>query len=226
MVDVREYPEEFYEIGGRKFTARAMTKEEVQLWNQDFQNLVNSVGFDARSEQIKTMLLKNEMPIFKMTRCSMSKAKLPYEGRATNGNGIAIDWVRAIDVIGSVAWDLTISATGDINFWDDTTSSGTAMTLNDKTGVIVLGLLDDATDPKVDAVLWKKDGSELGGHALNFTFTDTKVVEEPVPIIVLPEGTLLGKLHANYTGTDKVIPISIKATTGDRLRNPTAGSLE
>ena len=226
MVEVREYPEEFYEIGGKKFTARAMTREEVMLWNQDFQNLVNNVGEDAKSEQIKTILLKNELPIFKMTRCTLSKAKLPYEGRATNGNGIALDWVRAIDVIGSVAWDVSITATGLQNWWDKTTAAGTAMTLNDKTGVIILGLVNDIADPKTDAVTWKKDGSELGGHALNWKFTDTKVVEEPMPIIVLPEGTILGKLHANYTGTERVIPIAIKATTGDRLRDPTTGDLE
>lgn len=225
-MDGNEYTSDRVIIGTRSFEARSMGEEEIALWEQDFENLINSVGEDAASEQIKTILKKNKIPTLKMTRASMAKAKLPYEGRATNGNGIAMDWVRAIDVVGAVAWDQTISATGLQNWWDKTSAAGTPMTLNDKTGVIVLGLKDDATDPKTDAVTWKKDGSELGGHALNFSFTDTKVVEEPVPIIVLPEGTILGTLHANYTGTDKIIPIAIKATTGDRLRDPTTGALE
>ena len=226
MVEVKNYGEDFVQIGARSFTARAMTAVEVKLWNQDFKNLVNSVGFDATSEQIKQILIKNEVPVFNMTRAAMSKAKLPYEGRFTNGNGIALDFVRALDVLGAGSWDLSVSAVGEVDFWDSTTSAGSPMTLNDKTGVIILGLLNAASAPLTDAIKWKKDGSELGGHTLNWDFTDTKVVEEPVPIIVLPDGTIYGKVYAHTTGTEKIVPIALKATTGDRLRTLTTGDLE
>lgn len=220
------YTSDRVEIGGKTFEARSMTEDEIALWEQDFENLINSVGFDAKSEQIKNILVANKIPILKMTRASMAKAKLPYEGRATNGNGIAMDFVRALDVYGTETWDLDITSTGDVTFWDSTGSAGSPMTFNDKTGVAILGVINESAEPKTDAIKWKKDGSELGGHTLNWNFTDTKVVEEPVPIIVLPEGTILGTVHANATGTERIVPIAIKATTGDRLRTLDAGDLE
>lgn len=220
-IPIQEYPQEPVAIG----TLKEMSQKEVKLFKQDFAALLESIPNDEKGQAIKNILLRNEKVVFDTVRATMYKAKLPYQGRNTTGNGLGLDWVRSVD-LGLTTWDVTISSTGETNWWDNTTTAGTAMTLNDKTGLVILGEVSDVADPKSDAMLWKKDGKEFGGHTLQWWFNKYGVLPESQPIIILPEGTILGKFNAIATGTERIVPIAIKVTTGDKLRAITSGALE
>ena len=220
----RAYGAKSITLGGSPITLKEISKGEVRLFNQDFETLLEAVSFDAKGQMIKNLLIKNRWVLFNATRATMYTAKKSYEGRNTTGDGIMLDWVRAMDVLGTTDWPITISATGSVNFWDSTGTPGTAMTLNDHSGVVVLGEVNEATEPKTDLISWKKGGKDYGAHTLAWDFNKYKVLPEPQPLVYIPGETVFATLNAVATGTEDIIPLALKITT--RVIDGTAGSLE
>ncbi len=220
----RNYGKATWKIGGNPVTLKEMTKGEVRLFNQDFQTLLESVSQDAKGDLIKNLLIRNRWVVFNAVRAALYKATKSYEGRNTTGDGLMLDWTRAIDVLGATKWDVSVSATGTLDWWDSTSSAGSAMTLNDHTAVVILGEVGEATEPKTDLISWKKGGKDYGAHTLQWDFNSYKVLPEPQPLVFLPKETMLGTLNAIATGTEKIIPVALKVTT--RVTDGTKGSLE
>ncbi len=200
-VPIRACIEEEITIAGRKEKASALTVAEVET----FVNQLEAIVHQTQSPIVKDIIARNARLILDVIRVVNVETKQGFKGMAARAGELEINYIRP-RTLGKTTWLQTIAGTPPITVaWlsETTALEGEAL--------VILGWIDPIEVPKIDAVLYTKDGDPLPVQTLPFEAKDaaikTPAVEQKIPVVILPKHKIKIDLNAFATGDDKIQPI-------------------
>ena len=201
-VPIQNYPEEEIVIAGRKEKASALSSAEVQAFVTQLDAIIHS----QQCPVVKDIIARNARLLLDAIRVVNINTKQGFKGFAARGSELEINYVRP-KTFNKTTWLQSIASAGTVSWLAETKAL-------EEEALVILGWIDPIEVPKIDAVLYTKDGDPLPAQTLPFEVRDafgtikTPVVEQKLPITVLPEHKIKIDMNAFATGDDKIQPIA------------------
>lgn len=227
-VQERAYPEGREPESGKKL--RAVSLDEVKLFNDDIMNIAAQYGMDS----IRAAIAEYCDMIFLLARQVMQEANNPYGGAGALGDQVCIRALRPIDVgIGAAGiaeiWDVdwtTLDPTttvGDREKIRICSATSLPDTMGEEEGNILFGaLIEKGSNMVVNAYRWVKNQKSYPGLTLPFTYCDSdraQFVKFQAPIIQFTEEALTLYMNVVRASWVYLAIVGIHVTKASNIAN-------
>jgi len=219
LVPIRDYPEETKIIAGRKEKVGSLKADDVKQFVVQLEHLVHP----QQSPVIHDIIARNAPLILDVIRIVNLETKQGFKGMAARAGELEINWVRP-GTFGKTTWLTSYTSTGSNTWFSETR-------LLEYEALIILGWIDPIEVPKIDAIYITKDGDPLPAQTMpwmaknNFGTYQTPIVEQKLPLVVLPEHKFKIEVNVFATGDDKLEPIGFHIRRAEDFMSATAPRL-
>lgn len=218
---IREYPEETKKVAGKDEKLSKLSREDAFIFATELETVVHA----QQNPIVRDIIIRNAPLILDLVRIVNVETKQGFKGMAARGSELEMSWIVP-RTFNKTTWLQSITATGTINWLAETKAL-------EEEGLIILGWIDPIEDPKINRILYTKDGDPITAQTLTFEvrkglgITDLPVSEQKQPLIVPPEHKIKIDMHAFATGDDRIQPIGFhirKASDFMSLPGPIFGT--
>ena len=207
IVAIKEYPEETAIVAGKEERLSKLSKTDVEI----FVDTLDRLAFEnALLESERQWILQNADLILDVVRMVNINTKQGFKGPYARGNELTLVVMRAKDLLGTETWYKTYTSTGAQTYIPEST-------LAEEEAEIHLGVTNEYPNPKVDAILYTKDGDPLVRKHLNWEDTKEPFIPFEEAIIVGPEHSRKIDVNVNQVGVDATRVLVLKVVQAKNL---------
>ena len=206
-IQIMSYPEETKKVAGKDEKLSSLPADDVEV----FDETIKAIAYqNSMSEPERKAILDNEDLILDLVRMVNTNTKQGFAGPYARGNELTIVVMRAKDFLNQDTWLKTYTSTGSTVYRD-------TVTMDDYHGELHLGVSDAHPNPKVDAILYTKDGDPIVRKHLDWEDMKVPFIPFEQPIIVGPNHSVKTEVNVNQVGNDMLKILAIKVVPAKDL---------